>query len=1170
MVLKFGNLQDKIALAFSGSPATVEKINSIIQKEQDKEKEQLKKQADAEARGGKLASVTTTGDVGVLSLTDKVLDAIETVIDLEAICDLRITFDIPSFQFPQLPTIDLMFDLSLDTNILEALCRALLELILGILRDLLDCSKLDKFIAGLLSGEIADDSGIYGDLARLFTDPASLAENSNIADSFGNRWDNFVEDSTSALEDLVDFNLSGSVGINSEFGSISFSSVKSGSVGIDGLTSVFKTGKFDNIGPKLAIKKLEDKVTVDVTNVITIGNPDNLEANNFLSEMGLWQISVDQNSFTLSRFSDDRVTVISKIANQKQKKTRSEFSSEKNEPILLGLEEQDADQAPEIQENNNGGTRIREERISGKELFDEIAKLFDSVISLLTPTETINLLSGRATLETVSTVLEIARIKHKRLFLFINTHQKIATLFEMFGKSAGLDAVRNKLFLLSASPKANKKTISIPCPPFDNLIDFRKELLKRTLPEDQVIRIVEQLNDAGKKRFNEIQDGLVKLKKGFPLDIMKPILCGTGKNSNNVRTPIIEDSLNSTINLMFEPTRMMFDREVVKYSDAISSSKEKKTKVPRKASVSKNIPIFNPAATEGNIFSSLTSILGLGEGDEIEDKTKDERINPEFKQMVNSGYVPVIKGDSNGDFEVDGDPKQDYIDKDNVDVFRKESIKKSAQAFKDGIKFEDKDVELNLNNKFRLTLKGSLEIQSALTSFLPFKTPSPEWIIEYTEKNGTQFNIKTNGQINSSMYGVVPFSENYRIRKNEIVVTNEVKQEVIDITDSSTLLPRQVVFGKIFEKKIMPFFINPTFIRDSFGSMFEEKFEDFMKASIREISSGFTRNRLLKKVPNNSLSTLAPDGMALGSSKADQLINIDLINFSPLRTEKQKRCNIDPHLLDFDFSKKIVKEQFEKECEDETPSEERIDGLSDRRGPLNSAGFVGVVMTIVRLYTIESIFKSLFVLDEFKFMKDFAEDDLLIDYITFRMLSDIKRLGFLDEFTKEALIAYEKLLASNTIEPYSNNLDSCVDSQEGESSFNSSMQSEIKALVKHQLESSMERVSTILGVNKKKGTNLKKVFLNGLNVFETFSDFNEDSTYTAINKRFSKFEIPKSGKFILERYVRVKTPSSNGSVIRSAVIGEQADKYLHDVVNFKNLEEFISKIPRKKSQNLRR
>lgn len=1162
--LTVDNLGDRIALAFPRQPETVKKINDIIKAEREKEKEQLKKQKEAEEHGGKLASITTPGEGGVLSTTDKILDAIETVVDLEAICDLRIPFDLPLIELPNFPTIDLMFDLSLDTNILEALCRALFELITGILRDLLDCSKFDKFIAGLLSGEIADDSGIYGDLARLFTDPASLAEESNVAESFGNRWDNFVNQMTPMMDDLVSFQATGSVGIADK--AITFTSIKNGNVGLTGMKELIQSGSFDEIGASVDFTKQEERVVVDVTKLIGFTGAGSEQADSFISEMGFWQLSIDENSFTLNRFSDDRITVISKIANQNPPQTRYEFKNPRSQPIIDNAQENsiDANRPATREQPLQSGQVVREERISGEELFNEIGRLFDSVISLFTPTETINLLSGKASLETLSTILELIRIKHKRLFLFVSTIQKVALMFEMFGKAAGLDSLRDKLLRIAASPRSNRKSISIPCPPFDNINDFRKSLLSRTLPEDQVVKIIEQLNDVGRKRFNDIQDGLVKIRKGLvPRETLLPLLCGTGKNSNGERIPVIEDSLNTTIGLMFEPTRMMFDREIQKYPDAVSVTKEKLVEVPRKATVDGNIPIFNPAASQGNIFSDLPSLLGLSEDQEAEDKQSD-RINPEFKRMIDSGFVPTKKtGDGEQDFEPDGNPDRDYIDGEEP-VFKKETNKKLGSAFKEGIKFTDDDVDLDLNRKFKLTLKGSLDTQSPISSFTPFKVPSPEWIIEYTEKQRTTFNIRAGGQIHSSIYGFIPFSENYKIQKDEVIVDDNLRQEIADATNSALLPPRQDIFTGLFKTKVLPFIQNKQQFEPFFDQMFEEKFESFVRATIREISSGFSRNRLLKKVPNNSLSTLAPEGMNLGNTKADDLIALNLINFSPIQTEKQRLCNVDPHLLDFDFIEKIVKDRFDKECEEETQnSQERITGLTPRRGPISSAGFVGVVMSLIRVYAVEYILRALFVLDQFKFSKDFTEDDLVIDYITFRMLADIERLGFIKDFEREAFLTYEKLLKDGVIEVYSNKINSCADID----TTSQTVRSEMKALVKFQLVSAMERIGTILGIDKKKEVNLKTVFFEGLDTFETFSDFGEPTEeiqYTSINQRLNDITIPNSGKFILERFIRVTEPNNlfvQEGIARGIIKLEQnSSDYLTGVVSFKNWEEFIAKI----------
>jgi len=1170
-------IQERIVLAFPLMPEVVKRINKIIQDEKDKEALQLLAQKEAEDSGGKLASIQTPNgeSAGILSLTDKVLDAIETVIDIEAICDLRIPFEIPKIELPNFPTIDLMFDINvqLDTAILEALAKALLELILGILRDLLDCRKLDNFIAGLMDGEIADDSGAYGDLAKLFTDPASLGEDSNVANAFGSRWDNFVDTTAPLLEDIVKFQSAQEIGLAEK--TLTFTQITEGSAGLGGLKELVQSGNFGELEPKVDITKDETGAKLDITKLISFTGPGSEEANRFISEIGAWQLSDDGNSFTLSRLSDDRVTVISKIAS---KKTKPDLDKLKVKNFLGDKTVDDIDvvATPQIeQELDDEGQIIvvREERISGQELFNEIGRLFDTIISVLSPTETINLLAGKANSNTIKVVLEIARIKHPRLTLFVNTEQKISILFEMFGRSAGLDKLRDKLLLITASPEANKKLIPVkPCPPFDDVFDFRKELLRKTLPEDQVIKIIEILVNDNKKRFNDIQNGLAKIREGVPpLDVFEPLLCGGGKSPDGMRSPIMEDTLNSTINLMFEPTKMMFDREIMKYSDAISITKEKEVEVPRKISFDGSLPIFNPAATDGRIFGTINSLLGLNDDEQAQSK-EEGRINPEFKQMVDSGFVPTRKtGDGVTDFVADGTAKEDYLDGQSPlsSVIKKETVKKLGSAFKEGMIMKDKDIAIDLNRKFKLTLHGSLDSQSPVSSFMPLKVSTPEWIIEYVEKSKAAFNIRAAGQVHSSVYGLIPFSENYNIENDDLAIEPELKNKILDISNSAVIPPRQDVFKKIFADKVVPKLTTTNAnIEQDFNGMFEQKYESFVRATIKQISKGFTRNRLLKKVPNTSLTSLAPEGMSLGSSKGDDLIALNLVNFSPMPTDEQRACGIDPHLLDFEYIKKLVKERFDKECEEKTEGE-RIDGLSPRRGPINSAGFVGVVMSIVRLYSIEYILRALFVLDEFKFSKDLVKDDLLIDYITFRMQSDIKRLGFYEDFDREAKLTYKKLLQDGVVKAYSVNSKPIarVNSIELNQIVKEEISLEFKALVQSQMLSATKRIGEIIGLDTNKKPDLKSVFFEGLDIIDTFSDDMSEG-YTSINSRFTKESIPASGKFVLERYVKIKRPTTllvPEAIARTAIALEQSNPYLNEVINFKNAYELVSNIVGKNS-----
>lgn len=214
-----------------------------------------------------------------------------------------------------------------------------------------------------------------------------------------------------------------------------------------------------------------------------------------------------------------------------------------------------------------------------------------------------------------------------------------------------------------------------------------------------------------------------------------------------------------------------------------------------------------------------------------------------------------------------------------------------AQAFKDGIKFSPNDISLDLKNNFKLTLKGSLDSQSLLSNFIPFKIQAPEWTIEYIEKEKIFLNIRTNGSIFSSIYGLIPFSENYKTEKEKIVIDEKLRNIILEFSTNGSLPSRDQIFQKIFMDKIFSVLaIKNNVAKIEFEDFFKKKYIDFIKATILELGNGFAKNRLLKKVPNQNFGNLVPEGLSLDTSKVDDLINLNLINFSPEPSKEQRDC----------------------------------------------------------------------------------------------------------------------------------------------------------------------------------------------------------------------------------------------------------------------------------------
>jgi hypothetical protein len=151
---------------------------------------------------------------------------------------------------------------------------------------------------------------------------------------------------------------------------------------------------------------------------------------------------------------------------------------------------------------------------------------------------------------------------------------------------------------------------------------------------------------------------------------------------------------------------------------------------------------------------------------------------------------------------------------------------------------------------------------------------------------------------------------------------------------------------------------------------------------------------------------------------------LDLIDFAPRLTKKQieEGC-LDPHLLDLDGIKKLIKNLYDtSKCIENT--QPNVDGLgSNRNNPLESSMISGAVLATIRLYAVELILKSIFAFSEFQFTKPGDIDASLISYVRDRILVEIEKrstnaTGYGDNFKIECLKIYNNFADVNPDDSY--------------------------------------------------------------------------------------------------------------------------------------------------------
>jgi len=87
-----------------------------------------------------------------------------------------------------------------------------------------------------------------------------------------------------------------------------------------------------------------------------------------------------------------------------------------------------------------------------------------------------------------------------------------------------------------------------------------------------------------------------------------------------------------------------------------------------------------------------------------------------------------------------------------------------------------------------------------------------------------------------------------------------------------------------------------------------------------------------------------------------------LVDWAPIPSEEEAECGYDPHILSIDTMVRRVVEQYEEDIECADPADQiSVDGQGrDGLSALEAASMAGLVMTTLRAYALEQLFRSIF------------------------------------------------------------------------------------------------------------------------------------------------------------------------------------------------------------------
>jgi hypothetical protein len=939
--------------------------------------------------------------------TQMVLDNINKVIDLEALCKLDINAILAllealfNFKFPSFNILDWQFNFKIDFQmaVIEGILATLLNIIQQVLNELIGCNALDGFIAGILNSDVKAPSGLYGDLAALFDGNFDFENTKGI---IGNGAQTFLTQSGAQLANIIAFEsklgnnllgttvVTGNLGFGTSPENIFLGSLGTRSTSLGGLitTSTDTTASFGVAG--FVANPTSFTGTIDVT---SFANTE--EQKQFLQEIGKFVFTTDGEQTDVVRISDDSLVQLYEQTNspsfqlatpaviQQAESDDNIYKKygllDRNKHILKAL----------VQVGESGTSRLT---MTQKTLVEQLKEYIKTCFSLLSPSETINLIAGNSNAEVNITITEIARIRFPLLNAILKYPERHALLFASFGKITQLDTLGPRLQLLASAPAANQQPVDPNvCYPFTNVTDFRKALANQVLPADLANSVIDELQEDARRRANKLINDLGK--KPTAADIFtSPSALSVNKTPDGKPIQEIDRIVNNTLSNVFDQIKLSFDQEIEAFPGATSA----------------------PVKTIEKVFETTT---------------------------VSSTQIPGFKTTSQTTSK-----NQEYVDIHNIlnnplDLNGKKYYEKPVHTNQIGGLVEkvyssiDAKADIQSEEAERLTFTISGTLATGLNQGLSedqFRTEqfisesnanSPRWKMVYTEKTGSYvFNIKTSGQVLGNSGISQKYSQNIKVsgsatEYNKQILLNEARLSEFQVTNEN--LERFDLFSQLFTRslaKITPY--NST----NFSSI--ELAEIFKKEALVSYRDILQKQLIIKPTDSKLLSFKKVSSLQKNDPKK-QNIFLGLIDFSPLQTEKQKLCGIDTHLLQLEAVKKRINAEFSSTTPENVVNNNSMINTryqDNKPGHLSEKIMTGLIETFIRTSVIHNIFKGLFVFDKYEYdFYNFNIKELIYLFFEHTVKNDINTFKFESDIETQIEKVYNIYIKNNIISQQEDN-----------------------------------------------------------------------------------------------------------------------------------------------------
>lgn len=1082
----------------------LQQLKQRLQQEQERvfgDLQLSERQKDVVRKSGNVSALFTLPveedeRIGIVTITDKAINAIDSVIPLEDLCEAitnalsiaggqfpYIQFEgFPSLKFPEVrPINDIFSGISLEIGdfFVKGLVQGILFFLQGLVDQLLNCDNLDELIANIVSGEpIAQNSGLYGDLGALFGGELDFP---NAKEAILQQANGFIENSLPYFQDILRVN------IGSEEGG-QFST----SIGIDAASTadlLRGEGDLSTFAAEALQQTLIDNASSNTQGVLDFFLQQDV------NPLANWDISFDGEKFEISdglrvvdiREFDKFFNSVSTSFLTTLGQSNFSLGALQDAYVLLNRPQEDIQLAPTEQQQAL-------EETTTEQISNEFKNLFAACNAMLTPTEFIKLLAGKPTPNSLKLTKELMCLKAPRLCRSINTPSQIKNLFDNFGKFSGLGDLNDELEIIADLPEARRRDISPKlCIPYKNVDQFRSSLMQRVVDPVVANKIIDDINAEKVKNLNKIANDILNIGKGSA-DIKKPTparenavksildaLKGSLADEEAIpeepeetpkslqdrareksdemleKSDAFQDILSSATHSLFNPIKKAFNDDIGSYIEFLSTTRE----------VEKEVKRYTEVDSDGETTRVLTS---------------------EFRELLNAGLVPIKDGDraimvdtkrDNGEpaaGDIDGSAGDNYIKgEDLLPVFKKENGKIIGYAFQTA--FEDIQNGLVIDstrNDLVISIKGSFSDNNAIAEFSnnlgglfgdafglimnSVMDSIPRWNIKYTETlKESVFEIIPTGSFFVPMAGLVPFGNKYTYRTNKPQIDADVMNLLVDKYGSRDSIPgRKEVFLNLVD-----YDNGLTKVLQGKTQQQKQKYSDYLVDVYESFLSDFT-DSFAESIKETSLLKEIDSG----DDEKKSLVAIQLINFIREPTEQEDATGVDPHIFDFASLESKFQELYEKNKKKVNSNLQQLRGLQKRDSRFGKSANVVLAKMFIRLVVADYLFKTIFVSDYFNFSKYFAKLGLLVEHISSIAQNELIDRDVIEDFSKYLKTVYDEELQKGKVEK--------ISSSEATSYLQgtSLIMPEIKKLVKVELNQLYCKLAVILGKEQGEGNAL--------------------------------------------------------------------------------------------------